>query len=98
MIGQAAAQAVTELVSRVTAPLRASRRPFRPAPVVMVMLVSASTLPVNELPVPNVAELPTCQKTFGGQVVAPLLISRTEDALAVVSVDPIWKRKNAFGF
>ena len=43
---------------------------------------------------PSVAELPTCQKTL--QAWAPL-IRLTELAEAVVSVEPAWKTKTAFG-
>ena len=45
-------------------------------------------------PVPSVAELPTCQKTL--QAWAPL-IRLTLLADAVVSVEPAWKTKTAFG-
>jgi hypothetical protein len=52
---------VIVFVSRVTAPFRASARPIIVAPVVIVMLVRAMTLPWKLVVVPNVAELPTCQ-------------------------------------
>src|SRR5436309_4036912 len=91
------AEMFTVLVSRVTAPLRASALPVKPAPVVIVMVVRAMMFPENVLPVPSVAELPTCQKRFGGQVVPPVLVRTTDDALAVVSVLPILNRKSAFG-
>jgi hypothetical protein len=55
---------LTTLVSRVTAPFRASSRPLTFAPVVAVMEVRARMLPLNVDPVPRVAELPTCQKTL----------------------------------
>ena len=55
---------VIVLVSRVTAPLRASNRPSIVAPVVAVIDVSASTLPIEVRVVPSVAELPTCQNTL----------------------------------
>ena len=48
---------VIVLVSSVTAPLRASALPFRVAPVVMLIDVSARMLPTKALPVPIVAEL-----------------------------------------
>src|ERR1035437_9664841 len=51
----------TALVSNVTAPLRANSLPLTLAPVVTVMLVSARILPAKFVPVPRVAELPTCQ-------------------------------------
>jgi hypothetical protein len=81
-------------VSSVTAPFRASTRPSIVTPVVTVMLVSARIVPRKVEPVPSVAELPTCQKTL--QDWAPL-IRFTELADAVVSVDPAWKTKTAFG-
>ena len=81
------------LLSSVSAPLRArARPPLRPpptpivAPVVSVMLVSAIRFPWNEVAVPRVAELVTCQNTLQ-ELVKPLRTTR--DALAVVSVDPI---------
>ena len=87
-VGVATAQLarVIELASIVTAPFCARARPDTPALVFSVMLASASTLPTNVVPVPSVAELPTCQNTL--QLAAPL-ISRTDAALAVVSVLPI---------
>jgi hypothetical protein len=44
------------------------------------------------VPVPSVAELPICHQTLQGE--APL-IRTTFEALAVVSVLPIWKMKTA---
>ena len=44
--------------------------------------------------VPSVAELPTCQKTL--QACAPLT-SLPGCAEAVISVEPAWKTKTAFG-
>ncbi len=52
-------------------------------------------LPTNVESVPMVAELPTCQKTL--HALAPL-ISNTLEALAVVRVLPILKRKTLAGF
>ena len=52
---------VMVLVSKVTAPFRASVRPSTVAPVVSVIEVNARMFPLNEEPVPSVAELPTCQ-------------------------------------
>ena len=60
---------VIVLVSSVTAPLRASALPCSVAPVVIEIDVRARMLPTNWLPVPIVAELPTCQKTL--QACAP---------------------------
>src|ERR1700694_1369400 len=80
--------AVTLLVWRVTAPLRAKVPPLTLASVVRVMLVNARTFPANEVAVPRVAELPTCHQT--PQAEAPL-VSVIDEAVAVVSVVPIWK-------
>ena len=65
------------------------------APVVSVMLVSAIRLPMNDVVVPSVAELPICQYTPHG---FPPLIMSTDDPLAVVSVLPILKMKIALAF
>ncbi len=64
------------------------------APVVMVMLSSARIFPANAVPVPSVAELPTCQNTLQSE---PPLITFTVELLAVVSVLPIWKTNTALG-
>src|SRR2546423_798265 len=65
-VGVADAQPPSEtvFVSIVTAPFRARARPATFAPVVREMLVSARMLPTNDVPVPRVAELPTCQKAL----------------------------------
>ena len=63
-------------------------------PVVAVIDVRAMIVPTKSVPVPSVAELPTCQNTLHGD--APL-IRETELLEAVVSVDPIWKTKTASG-
>ena len=60
------AAAVMVLESSVTAPFRARTLPETFAPVSRAMLVSARILPTNEVVVPSVAELPTCQKTLQG--------------------------------
>ena len=51
-------------VSIVTAPVSAITLPDTLTLVVTVMLASARMFPANAVPVPSVAELPTCQKTF----------------------------------
>ena len=83
---------VPMLLSSVTAPPCAKALPDKLAPVFMVMLVSARMFPRNEVVVPSVAELPTCQKRL--QPEPPLMIF-TDELLAVVSVLPIWKMKTA---
>ena len=59
-----------------------------------VMLASARMLPANTVPVPRVAELPTCQNARQSW---PPLMRTTDASLAVVSVLPIWKTKTALG-
>jgi hypothetical protein len=82
---------VTVLESKVTAPVRASRRPCTTAPVSAVIDVRARTDPVNVDPVPRVAELPTCQYTLQG-----LTPTRTTElAEAVMRVLPAWNTKTA---
>jgi len=50
------------LESSVTAPFNANALPFMMSAFVFsVMLVSARILPSKSVPVPRVAELPTCQ-------------------------------------
>jgi hypothetical protein len=56
--------------------------------VFIVMLVNARMLPRNDVPVPIVAELPTCQNTLHR---GPPLITTTDEPLAVVIVLPILK-------
>ena len=92
----AAAQCAAVIVSliSVTAPLRASARPVSETPSFIVIEASAMMLPANTVVVPSVAELPTCQKTLQG--CAPLT-SSTRLADAVISVEPAWKTKTAFG-
>jgi len=77
----------------VTAPLIAKALPSRVTPVVKVMLVKATILPTNLVPVPRVAELPTCQNMFGSG--PPSNVTKELDA--VVRVEPIKKWKGALG-
>jgi hypothetical protein len=82
------------LSSRVTAPSRASTRPCTDAPVCTVIEASAMTVPTKSVPVPRVAELPTCQNTL--QAFAPF----TRETLlleAVISVESAWKIHTAPG-
>lgn len=76
---------VMVLASSVTAPLRASTRPRRVAPVSRVAEVSARIVPAKLLDVPSVAELPTCQNTL--QAWAPFS-STTVLPDAVTNVEP----------
>ncbi len=85
---------VTVLESTVTAPLRASTRPSTFAPVVIVVDVKETMVPLKIEFVPSVAELPTCQMTL--QACVPL--RRTmELAPAVVSVEADLNIKTASG-
>ncbi len=59
------------------------------ARVVSVMPLNAIRFPWNEVAVPSVAELVTCQNTL--QELA-LLMRTTREPLAVVSAEPIWNR------
>jgi hypothetical protein len=48
-----------------------------------LMLVSARIFPINVVPVPSVAELPTCQKSLH---CCPPLIRTTDELLPVINV------------
>jgi hypothetical protein len=85
---------VMVLVSNVTAPVRASSLPWIVAAVVAVMLAEAMMVPTKCVPVPSVAEEPTCQKTLHA---CALPASRTVVLEPVVSVEPIWKMNTALG-
>lgn len=80
------------LVSSVTAPFLASALPVRFAPVFKVMLDSAIRLPINDVVVPSVAEVPICQVTPHG---FPLLIMTTDDPPAVVNALPTLNTKTS---
>ena len=69
-------------------------------------------VPMKSLSLPIVAESPTCQYTWQSESrrdardpppgrrrrpPAPLLVTRTDDLAAVVSVVPTWKTKTASG-
>jgi len=75
--------ALTTLVSSVTAPVRAMARPVNAALRETVTLVCAKILPLNAVELPIVAEPPTCQKTLHG--FAPLM-RRTAELAAVTRV------------
>ncbi|HEY4451290.1 MAG TPA: hypothetical protein VGN13_06820 [Solirubrobacteraceae bacterium] len=85
---------VIVLVSRLTAALCASRRPWIVAAVFAVIVAAAITVPTKRVPVPNVADEPTCQKTLHAW--APLT-SWTAVLEPVVNVDAIWKMNTALG-
>ncbi len=79
---------------RVTAAVFAITRPVTWTPNVTVTEVDAMTVPENALPLPRVAELPTCQKTLHAW--APL-VSTTLLADALLSVDTAWKMNTELG-
>src|ERR1700691_3682650 len=84
-----AEQLSIKLSCKVTAPLSAMILPHSSvAPVFRESLATAIMVPSNAVVVPRVAELPTFQKILS---FCPALIPTTMDALAVVSVLPIWK-------
>src|SRR5206468_4201053 len=77
------------LVSRVTAPFRANALPGSIfALFCRAILVRARMLPLNEVVVPRVAELPTCQKTLQPE---PPLIMETDEPAAVMRVLTVLK-------
>jgi hypothetical protein len=82
------------LLFRVTAPFRASARPVTVVPFCTVIDVSAMMVPTKVVPVPRVAELPTCQNTLHGS--APL-VRATVLFEAVIRVDPAWKIHTELG-
>ena len=77
-------------VSIVIAAVSATALPDVVVLVVSVMLAIARMFPTNSVPVPRVAEVPTCQKTFDPQFGA-VPTTTMDELLAVVSVLPIWK-------
>ena len=79
---------LTVLKSRVTVAPNAKTPPLDTALVLSVTEAAARIFPWNKLPVPKVAELPTCQNTLHGN---PPPVSRTVDPDAVIREDPIWK-------
>jgi hypothetical protein len=80
------------LLSRVTAPLRASRRPSTVAPMSAEMDVKARMVPWKAVRVPSVAEDDTCQKTLQG--LAPLM-RLTALSVAVIRVLSVLMMKTA---
>src|ERR1700733_15058262 len=91
---EAQLEVVIVLVSRFTAPVLASSLPWIVAAVLAVIVAEAMIVPTKLVPVPSVAEEPTCQKTL--QACAPPVRS-TRGFEPVISVEPIWKMKTALG-
>jgi hypothetical protein len=79
------------VLSNVTAPVRASARPFMRVPLFNVMLELAMMVPSNVVVVPRTAALPICQNTLHG--VPPVTLEPDE----VVRVLPVRKIYTAFG-
>jgi hypothetical protein len=84
----------TALASEVTAASSARARPLRLLPLVRLLLAEARMLPVNELLVPRLADVPTFQNTLQG---LPLPAMAMEEPEAVVMALPTWKIHAAFG-
>src|SRR6202042_461076 len=91
---EAQVDVVMVLFSSVTAAVCASSLPWIVAPVFAVMLSAAMIVPTKCVPVPSVAEEPTCQKTL--HACAPFM-RETLVLEPVVKVEPIWKMNTAFG-
>lgn len=85
---------VMTLWSRVTAPLRARARPSMVALVRTEIDCSAMIVPLKDVFVSSVAELPTCQKTLHAW--APLMRATVAEG-PVIRVSAIWKMKTALG-
>jgi hypothetical protein len=85
---------LTSLVSKTTAPVRAIKEPAFEAPVVSVTLARAIMSPAKVVPVPNVAELPTTQRTLHACASFTKLTNETEP---VVRVEPVLKTNTASG-
>lgn len=77
---------VMVLVSMFTAPVRASNLPWIVAAVLAVIVANAMIVPTKRVPVPSVAEEPTCQNTL--HACAPLT-SATDVPDPVISVEAI---------
>src|SRR6202453_593335 len=82
----------------VTAPPWAYMPPRLLTPVVRVIDVVARIFPRKVVVVPKVALLPTCHVMLQWLVGFAPLMSTTFDALAVVSVLPIWNSQAAWLF
>ncbi len=80
------------LPAKVIVPLLASARPSKVAPVLKLMDCMAITVPLKTDVVPNVAELPTCQKILEAWA-EPARITFLPDV--VVSEDAIWMMNTA---
>ena len=80
------------LASNVTEPVCAKARPFKVAPVAMVMDVDARIFPINEVYVPRDAELTTLHHTLHGSpptILAVPEVIRSDDDLKIHTPDPL---------
>ena len=83
-------------LSRPVAPpaIEARARPSSVAPVPSEIAWLAMMVPWKAVPVPSVAEVPTCQNTFAA--LAPPVRMTCRPAV-VVNVEAIWKMNTALG-
>jgi hypothetical protein len=84
---------VIVLSSSVTAPFCASARPSKVAPVFIEIDAKARMLPTNDVVVPTVAELPTCQKTLQAWTPPDNTTRLPEPVMRVLTA---WKMKTEF--
>ena len=70
----------------VTEPVLARPRPSSVAPVLNVMDCIARIVPLKTEVVPNVAELPTCQKMFDAFALPARITLRPEVVVSVVAI------------
>lgn len=91
---EAQLEVVMVLSSSVTAAVCASSLPWIVAAVLAVIEADAMIVPTKCVPLPSVAEEPTCQKTL--HACAPLT-SETVVFEPVISVEPTWKMNTALG-
>ena len=86
------AEPVKALLSRVTAPVCASARPFKLAPVCMAIDVEAKTFPISDVLVPRTAELTSRHHTLQGLPPTTLAVPevvRVEADLKIQTPDPL---------
>ena len=93
-VGDCAAQFGPEMVldCSVTAPVCAKARPFKVAPVFMLMDVRAKIFPMNEVVVSRVAELPILHHTLQGSPPVtdePGEVMRVDTVLKIQTPDPV---------
>jgi hypothetical protein len=77
---------LTILESNVTDPRKANTPPFETAAVSSVTEIAARIVPAKALPVPRVAEEPTCQYTMHGKAPPPNTIFEPEAETKVLPI------------